>query len=100
MYIESLSGPNILGLFNIFEIKQINKSEEYIVVGSKGNSYSITKAKNGSYSCNCNGFKFRKSCSHIKGVLSGNRKLYKSIGHLVFRNKDGECNEFFKNKDK
>ena len=37
-----------------------------IVSGSKGKQYKITKLVDGSFTCTCTGFGYRKHCSHIQ----------------------------------
>ena len=41
--------------------------QEWTVEGSRGNTYTV-KLSNGSYSCNCAGYGFRRKCRHIDGV--------------------------------
>ena len=38
-----------------------------IVKGSNGNSYTVTK-RNGTVSCSCPGYSFRKTCKHIQEI--------------------------------
>lgn len=40
------------------------------VKGSKGNSYTV-KLSNGSYSCTCAGYGFRRKCRHIEEIKEG-----------------------------
>jgi len=39
---------------------------EYIVNGSTGNKYTIELNEDGSKTCTCLGYKYRKYCKHIK----------------------------------
>jgi hypothetical protein len=39
-------------------------------VESKGKTYLITKDSRGKLSCNCTGFSYRKTCSHVKGIIN------------------------------
>ena len=39
---------------------------EYIVNGSTGNQYTIELNEDGSKTCTCLGYKYRKYCKHIK----------------------------------
>lgn len=41
-----------------------SESETWIVVGSKGSKYTVTKSGR-DYSCNCTGFGFRHQCRHV-----------------------------------
>jgi hypothetical protein len=41
-----------------------SKTREVIIKGSKGDTYTVSIDKD-SYSCNCSGFMFRRSCRHI-----------------------------------
>lgn len=34
----------------------------------KVKDYTVTRLSNGTYTCTCKGFQFRKQCKHIKGV--------------------------------
>ena len=38
------------------------------VEGTKGNKYAVKHAKNGSWSCECVGYGFRRKCKHIEKV--------------------------------
>lgn len=42
-----------------------NKVEVFLITGSKGTQYSVTKTGN-KYTCSCSGFQFRKKCRHIE----------------------------------
>jgi len=39
--------------------------QEWKINGSKGNVYNVT-LRNGSYSCECMGFGFRRKCKHVE----------------------------------
>ena len=40
-----------------------------IVAGSSEIAYNVT-IKNGAASCNCKGYRFRRTCSHVKEVMA------------------------------
>lgn len=42
------------------------------VKGSKGSTYAV-KLSDGSYSCTCAGYGFRRKCRHIEGVKNESR---------------------------
>ena len=44
-----------------------SKIETWVVAGSKGASYTVTKEGN-KYSCTCPGFSFRRHCKHVDSV--------------------------------
>lgn len=48
--------------------KKESKTQSYIVQGSKS-SYVVTIDDKNKVSCNCTGFSYRKSCSHLKEFL-------------------------------
>jgi len=47
-------------------------TKSWEVSGSKGAKYTVRLA-NGSYTCTCTGFGFRRRCKHIEGVKVGSR---------------------------
>ena len=51
--------------------RQPSASEQtWQVKGSKGNTYTV-KLSNGSYSCTCAGYGFRRKCRHIEEIKEG-----------------------------
>ena len=38
------------------------------VEGSKGNKYTVRRAKNNSWSCECVGYGYRRKCKHIEKI--------------------------------
>lgn len=49
------------------EIKRPAGEKVWRVEGSKGNIYTV-KLSEGTYTCTCPGFSFRRKCRHIEGV--------------------------------
>ena len=47
--------------------KQVFKSGNWKVNGSKGDSYTVTNV-NGQWNCTCTGFGFRRKCKHIDSI--------------------------------
>lgn len=47
------------------EIKPKEDFKEYEIPGSKGTPYTVT-FRNGSWSCGCVGFGFRRKCKHVE----------------------------------
>ena len=47
----------------------VSKNKSYIVKGTTkpGSSYVVTEDNKGNLSCNCTGFSYRKTCSHVEG---------------------------------
>ena len=41
------------------------QEETFQVRGSKGNYYTVTQSVDGSRTCSCPGFKYRRSCRHV-----------------------------------
>jgi hypothetical protein len=41
------------------------RKETFEVEGSKGTKYIVKQAENGSWSCTCVGFGFRRTCKHV-----------------------------------
>jgi hypothetical protein len=50
----------------VAEKEEIEPNGSWIVKGSNGNEYVVTKSK-GSVKCTCPGFTFRRNCKHIEG---------------------------------
>jgi hypothetical protein len=46
---------------------KVDTVNEYIVMGSKGDKYIVTKGAK-QYSCTCVGFKFSAKCKHIQSI--------------------------------
>jgi hypothetical protein len=44
-----------------------DESKTWTVQGSRGSQYVVVRSKN-SWSCNCPGFQFRKSCKHVTQI--------------------------------
>jgi len=63
--------------------KQLSFKEEYLVVGSKGDTYTIRSDSYGCYHCSCKGYAYRGWCSHIKRFQRGKIKWFKSIMNKV-----------------
>lgn len=67
----------VIAVENVTDLQLISGSTKDVpdgvqvfnVKGSKGDSYNVTRA-NGSYTCTCQGFQWRKSCKHITSVAS------------------------------
>lgn len=55
-------------------IKGDNGVQTFIVDGSKGSKYTVTKNKN-TWSCSCTGFGFRKTCKHITEVAAKEKSV-------------------------
>jgi hypothetical protein len=49
--------------------KVSSQIQTWVVAGSKGSSYTVTKEGN-KYSCTCPGFSFRRHCKHVDSVKS------------------------------
>jgi len=49
------------------KVQVVADDQVWSVKGSKGNIYTV-KLSNGSYSCTCAGYGFRRKCRHIDGV--------------------------------
>lgn len=48
--------------------KEVSTNDQtFIVDGSKGNKYTVTKMKTG-WSCSCPGFQFRRQCKHVSDL--------------------------------
>jgi len=66
---------------NIFGKKVDKSSKEWTILGSRGASYKV-KLHNGSYTCNCTGYSFRRNCKHIdeaKELNDGKKEVKKHI---------------------
>jgi len=60
--------PKLSLLFKKFADKSADPTARtWIVVGSKGDKYTVTQA-HGGFSCSCSGFKFRGACKHVESV--------------------------------
>ena len=55
------------------EIKPVAGEKVWQVEGSKGNIYTV-RLSNGSYSCTCPGFGFRRKCRHITEIKNEKQK--------------------------
>ena len=55
-----------------FTPPQLTEVLTYDVVGSKGNTYTVTNDR-GAWMCTCAGFGFRRKCRHITEVKNANR---------------------------
>jgi len=55
-----------------FTPPQLAEVLTYDVVGSKGNTYTVTNDR-GAWTCTCAGFGFRRKCRHITEVKDANR---------------------------
>ena len=55
-----------------FTPPQLTEVLTYDVVGSKGDTYTVTNDR-GSWTCTCAGFGFRRKCRHITEVKNANR---------------------------
>jgi hypothetical protein len=49
-----------------------DKEEEinYVVIPKNGKNYTVSMDNRGHLSCNCTGFGYRRSCSHVKEVMA------------------------------
>jgi len=48
-----------------------NREPTYVCIpGKNGKQYTVTMADSGSLSCNCTGFGYRRTCSHVKEVMA------------------------------
>jgi hypothetical protein len=46
-----------------------NREPSYVCIpGKNGKQYTVALADNGSLSCNCTGYGYRRTCSHVKEV--------------------------------
>ena len=72
--------------YYIYKVVSLFKipNDEFLVQGSNGASYTIKKVR-GRYRCSCEGFYWRKRCSHIDDVMSGTVKRMISIKDAVDR---------------
>ena len=50
--------------YKYWEVKSASKSKPGVVY-----TYTVTKNTLGSMSCSCLGYRYHRSCKHIKGVL-------------------------------
>ena len=55
-----------------FTPPQLTEVLTYDVVGSKGNTYTVTNDR-GAWTCTCAGFGFRRKCRHITEVKDASR---------------------------
>ena len=55
-----------------FTPPQLAEVLTYDVIGSKGNTYTVTNDR-GSWTCTCAGFGFRRKCRHITEIKDGSR---------------------------
>ena len=55
-----------------FTPSQLTEVLTYDVVGSKGNTYTVTNDR-GSWTCTCAGFGFRRKCRHITEIKDASR---------------------------
>ena len=55
-----------------FTPPQLTEVLTYDVVGSKGNTYTVTNDR-GAWTCTCAGFGFRRKCRHITEIKDGSR---------------------------
>ena len=55
-----------------FTPPQLAEVLTYDVVGSKGNTYTVTNDR-GAWTCTCAGFGFRRKCRHITEVKDASR---------------------------
>ena len=55
-----------------FTPSQLTEVLAYDVVGSKGDTYTVTNDR-GAWTCTCAGFGFRRKCRHITEVKNANR---------------------------
>ena len=54
------------------EIASVAGEKTWNVKGSKGNLYSV-RLTEGTYTCSCPGFGFRRKCRHIKEITNESR---------------------------
>ena len=50
---------------NLMQKHYRQKDEVFVIEGSKGDKYNVTKFANGEKSCDCMGYSFRRSCKHL-----------------------------------
>ena len=55
-----------------FTPPQLTEVLTYDVVGSKGNTYTVTNDR-GNWTCTCAAFGFRRKCRHITEIKDGSR---------------------------
>jgi hypothetical protein len=55
-----------------FTPPQLTEVLTYDVVGSKGNTYTVTNDR-GAWTCTCAGFGFRRKCRHITEIKDASR---------------------------
>ena len=55
-----------------FTPPQLAEVLTYDVVGSKGDTYTVTNDR-GNWTCTCAGFGFRRKCRHITEIKDGSR---------------------------
>ena len=55
-----------------FTPPQLAEVLTYDVIGSKGNTYTVTNDR-GNWTCTCAGFGFRRKCRHITEIKDGSR---------------------------
>lgn len=72
-----IAKKNILSIkkFGTEEAVQMSKFEEknktFKIKGSKGDVYTVTQ-RGSMFTCDCQGYQFRKSCKHIVAAKNGN----------------------------
>ena len=86
--------------FGSFFVIKIKNEEEYLVIGSRGDTHTITKNLKGKYSCSCKGYFYRGKCSHIERFLNHELKSFKSIMNEIDVLKTRRKGEFFKGKNR
>ena len=67
--VHSIDGERVYGWYAPKPRSRPSPDREWSVIGSKGDTYLVTRTSNG-WSCTCAGFGYRRKCSHIDEIAA------------------------------